>query len=209
MPGNWSWEVDSEQGMGKPTDKGEGDYFLKFLHGRDPDVMVPFLIALSKSRTLFSWLAPGARVIGVPKWADQDLPWVTLVDDLHPTARGPNSFDQQSLKWWTVVASILVVDAATPTAQLYETLGSLVAKGYLMLIVQTVEARRPCWQDYFITVRPAGAAVVVMHHLKSARPEGPKQVLRTGRLGDDFKSDRPVLRAGYLQRSAHRFNFHK
>jgi hypothetical protein len=190
MSRNRRWKLDSVQ-CAKTTASGAGDEFLKFLRGRDPDVMGPFLVALNKSRSLFSWLTPGARVIGVPDWAGEDLPWVTLVDDLHAAARGPTSFDQPSLKWWTVGASLLVVDAATPTARLYEAFGSWVAKGYLMLLVQTVEARRLQWQEYFGSVRSADEPAVVMHLLKSNRPGGPKHVLRTGRLGDDFVSDRP------------------
>ena len=84
MSRNRHWKMETEQPIGTTGATGESDKFLKFLRGRDLDVMGPFLVALKKRRSLFSWLTPGARVIGMPDWAGQDLPWVTLVDDLHP-----------------------------------------------------------------------------------------------------------------------------
>jgi hypothetical protein len=90
----------------------DGAEFSEFLRSRDPQVMGPLMLALNKSRTLFSWLTPGTRVIGVPGWAGQDLPWLTLIDDLHAEAAGPTSFDQRSLEWWTNHAVALIVDAA-------------------------------------------------------------------------------------------------
>src|ERR1700730_1863017 len=92
----------------------DGAEFTEFFRSHDPQVMGPLMLALNKSRTLFSWLTPGSRVFGVPEWAGEDLPWLTLVDDLHAEAVGPTSFDQQSLAWWTNRAVALMVDAAKP-----------------------------------------------------------------------------------------------
>jgi hypothetical protein len=172
-----------------PRDRAE---FTEFFRSRDPQIMGPLMLALNKSRTLFSWLTPGSRVFGVPQWGGEDLPWLTIIDDLDPAALGPPSFDAHSLEWWATRAEMLVVDAATPTVHLYKALGSSVAMGRLVLIVQTVETRRLLWHRYFVSVRPPTARTAMMHHLKNTRPGGPKQVLRAGGLHDDFVSDRPI-----------------
>jgi hypothetical protein len=177
---------------GERTVPRDGAEFSEFFRSRDPQVMGPLMLALNKSRTLFSWLTPGSRVFGVPQWAGEYLPWLTIIDDLHPAASGPPSFDAHSLEWWATRAEALLIDAATPTVHLYETLGSQVALGRLVLIVQTVETRRLLWHRYFVSVRPPTARTAMMHHLKNTRPGGPKQVLRAGGLHDDFVSDRPI-----------------
>ena len=70
-----------------------------------------------------------------------------------------------------------------------------------MLLVQTVEARRLWWQKFFVSVCSPGAPVFVMHHLRTTQPGGPKQVLRTGRLGHPLciRSTRP--KGGRAERS--------
>jgi hypothetical protein len=182
-------------GTGKAGNPRPETKFEEFVRGHDPKVMEPLMVALSKRRTLFSWLTPGKSVVGVPDWAGEDLPWLTLIDDLHSEASGPTSFDSPSLKWWSTRAGVLVIDAATPTGKLYAALGSQAADGYLTLIVQTVEARRLLWHEYFVSVRPPDMPTLIVHHLKKPGPEGPKQVLRAGKLDDDFVSDRPIGRA--------------
>lgn len=159
---------------------------FEFLRVRDPQVMGPLLEALSASRTLFSCLPPGKRVIGVPEWAGKDLPWITVVDDLHVAAAGPTSFDQPFLEWWTNRAVSLIVDAATPVPDFYEFLGSSAAKGYRELLVQTVEARRLLWHEYFRRVRGPGRPAVVIDGMNNPGPGVPRQLLRVGRIGDDF-----------------------
>jgi hypothetical protein len=183
------------RGIGKAGNTRSKNKFEEFVRGHDPKVMEPLMVALGKSRTLFSWLTPGRRVIGVPHWAGKDLPWLTLIDDLHSEASGPTSFDSASLKWWSTRAGVLVIDAATPTGELYATFGSQAADGYLTLIVQPLEARRLLWHEYLVSVRPPDMPTLMVHHLKKSGPEGPKQVLRAGKPGDDFVSDRPIGRA--------------
>lgn len=188
MSRNRRWKLREIQ----PDCTGDGAEFVEFVRSHDPEMMGPLTVALSQRRTLFSWLTPGKRVLGLPDWVDQNLQWLTLVDDLGVAATGPNSFDHLSLKWWITRAYVLVVDAAPPTARLYEAPGSLAADGYLMLIVQTTKDRRLLWQNYFISVRPPDAPTYVVHHLVSRRPGGPKQLVRTGGLWSDFVSDRPI-----------------
>jgi hypothetical protein len=166
----------------------------EFLSVRDPQVMGPLLQALSPRRALFSCLPPGTRVIGVPAWAGEDLPWLTIVDDLHAAAAGPTSFDPQSLEWWATRASLLFIDAATPQTHIYSMLGKIAAEGHLVFIVQTVEARRPQWHEYFVSVCSPTLQRLVMHQLRCTQPGKPAQVIRMGGLGDDFASDRPVVR---------------
>jgi hypothetical protein len=40
----------------------DGAEFTEFFRSRDPQIMGPLMLALNKSRTLFSWLTPGSRV---------------------------------------------------------------------------------------------------------------------------------------------------
>src|ERR1700730_15372628 len=164
----------------------DGAEFSEFLRGRDPQVMGPLLLALSKSRTLFSWLTPGTRVIGVPGWTRQDLPWLTLVDDLHTEAAGPTSFDQRSLEWWTNHAVALIVDAAKALPNFYEFLGSSVATGQRTPLVQTVEIRRLLWHVYFRSARTPGVPAAVIDLMNKPESGVPRQLLRVGQLGDDF-----------------------
>jgi hypothetical protein len=161
------------------------------LRGRDPEVMCSLFQQIKGPRAVLSWLIPAKTLFGLPYHYDV-LPWITIVDDLDPTAMGPASFDGYSLEWWATRADAIAIDAATPTVPFYDALGSLAARGLLVLIVQTVEARRLLWHQYFVSVRPPGMRTMMMHHLKNTRPGGPKQVARMGRLYDDFVSDRPV-----------------
>ena len=173
----------------KWTVSGDG---VDVLHGRDPEVMWSLMEQIKPRRAVLSWLTPGKPLFGLPYYFD-GLPWLTIVDDLDPAAAGPDSFDGYSLEWWATRAGPIAIDAATPTVSFYERLGSLAAEGHLVLIVQTVEARRLPWHEYFVSVRPPGTPTIMMHHLKNPRPDGPKQVTRIGGLYDDFVSDRPFL----------------
>jgi hypothetical protein len=169
----------------------DGADFSEFLRSRDPQVMGPLMLALNKSRTLFSWLTPGTSVIGVPGWAGQDLPWLTLIDDLHAQAADPTSFDQRSLEWWTHRAVALIVDAARALPSFYETVGSTVASGQRALLVQTVEVRRLLWHEYFRSARAPGVPAVVVDLMNNPNAGVPRQLLRVGRLGDDFGPNGP------------------
>jgi hypothetical protein len=122
-------------------------------------------------KAVLSWLSPGKPLFGLPYDFD-GLPWLTIVDDLDPTAAGPESFDRYSLEWWATRAGPIAIDAATPTVPFYEGLGSLAAEGHLVLIVQTVEARRLRWHDYFMSLRPPGPPTMMMHHFKNTQPNG-------------------------------------
>jgi hypothetical protein len=168
-----------------------GAEFSEFLRSRDPQVMGPLMLALNKSRTLFSWLTPGTRVIGVPEWAGEDLPWLTLIDDLHAEVTGPTSFDQRSLEWWTKHAVALIVDAAKALPNFYEFLGSSVAAGQRALLVQTVEVRRLLWHEYFRSARAPGVPAVVIDLTNKPESGVSRQLLRVGRLGDDFGPNGP------------------
>jgi hypothetical protein len=165
----------------------------ELLNRRDPETMGALLSALNKSRTLFSWLTPETKVIGVPSWADKDLPWLTLVDDLGSGAAGLPSFDADSLKWWATRAGPIAIDAATPTPSLYVMLGSMAADGYLVLIIQTVESRRRLWHQYFVSIRVPTARTLMMHRMKDPQPGGPKHILKIGDLHADFERDVPIL----------------
>jgi hypothetical protein len=166
-----------------PTD---GDEFSEFLNSRDPQVMGPLLQSLSNRRALFSVLPPGKRVIGMPAWVSRDLPWLTIVDDLHAAAAGPPSFDQPSLEWWTNRAVALIVDAAKPRPDFYEFLGSSVAKGQRLLLVQTVEVRRLLWHEYFRRARAPSRPAAVIDLMNNPGPGAPRQLLRMGQISDDF-----------------------
>jgi hypothetical protein len=181
----------------KWTVSGDG---VDILHGRDPEVMWSLLEQLKPRRAVLSWLTPGKPLFGL-LYPFEGLPWLTIVDDLEPAAAGPDSFDGYSLEWWATRAGPIAIDAATPTVPLYKMLGSLAADGLLVLIVQTVEERRLPWHQYVRSVRPAGARTFMMHHLKNTRGEGPKQILRTGELDEDFVSDRPFLTSSISLRS--------
>jgi hypothetical protein len=157
--------------IGGRTVSGDG---VELLRGRDPEVMWTLLQQLRSRRAVLSWLTPGKPLFGLPNSfnQNQDMPWLTIVDDLDPAAAGPPSFGAHSLEWWATRAGPIAIDAATPTVRLYKMLGSLAAKGYLVLVVQTVETRRLLWHQYFVTVRPLGARTAMMHHLKNTRPGG-------------------------------------
>jgi hypothetical protein len=159
----------------------------EFLRGRDPDAMAALVLALEKRRTLFSWLTPGTRVKGVPDWADQRLPWLTLVDDRAESAAGPASFDKSSLEWWINNRALaLVVDAAKPLPSLYEMLPCFPKDGQGILIVETVEARRLIWHEYFRAAAAPGIHAAVVDIMNASGPGKLRQLLRVGRLGDDF-----------------------
>ena len=93
MSPNRRWKLREIQ----PDCTGDGAEFVEFVRSHDPEMMGPLTVALSQRRTLFSWLTPGKRVLGLPDWVDQNLQWLTLVDDLGVAATGPNSFDHLSL----------------------------------------------------------------------------------------------------------------
>jgi hypothetical protein len=171
---------------------------IKFLRGRDPAVMGPMLQTLAPRRAVFSWLTPGVRLIGLPPFADPDMPWLTMIDDLDHDAAGPPSFDPASLQWWAEQAQVFLVDAATPRVHLYKKIARLAADGYLVLAVQTIEERRLVWHKHFATVHPPGEKACVFHQIKSLVLGGPEQVVRMGTLSDDFEAARPVLSGGKL-----------
>ena len=171
----------------KWTVSGDG---VDVLHGRDPEVMWALLEQIKPYRAVLSWLMPEKPLFGL-LYPFEGLPWITIVDDQDAAATGPDSFDQYSLEWWATRAGPIVIDAATPTVRLYKTLGSMAADGLLVLIVQTIEARRLQWHQYFVSIRPPNAPTMMIHHLRNTRGEGPKQILRVGRLHDDFLTDRP------------------
>ena len=160
-----------------------------FIRGRHPEVMWSLIQQIRGRRAVLSWLTPAKPLFGLPYHWD-GLPWLTIVDDLDPAAAGPDSFDGYSLEWWATRAGPIAIDAATPTVSFYEPLGELAAAGHLVLIVQTVEERRPPWHQYFVSDRRPGMPTMMMHYLKNPRPNGPKQVARIGGLHDDFESDR-------------------
>ena len=174
---------------GKWTVTGNG---VEFLRGRDPEVMYRLMQKLMPRKAVLSWLTPGKPLFGLPRHLDGS-PWLTIVDDIDPVAAGPESFDKDSLKGWAIRAQVIAVDAAAPKVKVYETLGSLAADGRLVLVVQTVEARRLQWHQYFVFVRPPGTPTMMMHHLNNPRSDGPRQIVRMGGLHDDFESDRPIL----------------
>ena len=151
---------------------------IKFLRGRDPNVLGPMLLTLAPRRALFSWLTPGVPLIGLPSFAHPNMPWLTMIDDLDPGAAGPPSFDQASLKWWAEQAQVFLIDAATPHVRMYKMIGRFAADGYLVLAVQTIEERRLVWHNYFAAIHRPGEKAYVFHQIKSPVLGGPKQVVR-------------------------------
>ena len=199
MSRNRKQKADRDEGLGITAPTGDAADFFAFLRGRDPGVMGSLLRALEKRRTLFSWLTPGRRVIGVPNWAGLHQPWLTLVDDrAHAAAAGPDSFDRPSLEWWANRRALaLVVDATKPLAWLYERLPMYPADGQGVLIVQTVEDRRVVWHEYLRGACAPGMHAVVIDIMTNPRPGTQSQLLRVGRLGDDFGPKGPSSRGSF------------
>jgi hypothetical protein len=180
--------ISRSNGTNKTIIRTDYPPFAEFLRERDPDVMVALSEAFKKRRTLFSWLTPGTIVKGIPAWAGPHLPWLTLVDDLiHRAAAGPDSFDKPSLDWWINNRALaLVVDAAKSLPEFYGLLPSFPANGQGILVVQTVEGRRLIWHEYFRAAASPGIHVAVVDMMNTSGPGKPRQLLRGGRLGDDF-----------------------
>jgi hypothetical protein len=143
---------------------------------------------------VLSFLTPGTPTSGVPDWAGEDVPWLTMVDDiLHTAAAGPSSFDQRSLEWWVSHAVCLAVDAGTKVVpDFYDHLTSLVkVDGATVLAVQTVEARRLLWHKYFQGLRAPDPDTVVMDVMNDPTHGAPIQLFRMGEMGDDFGPNGP------------------
>jgi hypothetical protein len=76
------------------------------------------------------------------------IPWIVLIDDRHPGAEGPSSFDAGTLRWLFSDAFQIAVDAAEPHAGIYEYLVEEGLKRKRILIIQTVESRREVWREF-------------------------------------------------------------
>jgi hypothetical protein len=127
----------------------------EFLRRRDPAVMGTLMRALGRHGALLSWLTPEYAPCGLPSWVSPGAPWLTLIDDLDASSSGPESFDEESVQWWNMRASVIAIDTGVPTVPFYWWLGSLTATN-LVIVVQTIEARRLLWHKYFELSRPLG-----------------------------------------------------
>jgi hypothetical protein len=186
--------ISRSRGANKTALRSRNPKLSELPHRRDQEAMGPSKQALARHRAVLSWLTPGIPASGVPDWAGQDVPWLTVVDDiLHAAAAGPSSFDQRSLEWWVNQAVCLVVDAGTKVVlDFYDHLISLVkVHGATVLVVQTVEARRLLWHKYFQGLRAPGADTVVMDVMNDPTRGAPIQLFRMGEMGDDFGPNGP------------------
>jgi hypothetical protein len=165
----------------------------EMLRGRPPEMMTPLFRALVSQRGLLTWLLPGIRTIGVPRFAHPDVVWLTMVDDLDPAAAGPGSFDTETIQWWAQRAEVFIVDAMKPHTKKYLGPAAVFAQGRLVLVVQTPEARREEWHQFFREVRDASTPNLVMDFMNSTVPGAPHHRLRMGSLGTEFPADAPFI----------------
>jgi hypothetical protein len=192
-PSERNLSKNSSEGAKKSSLRSENPKLSILPRDRDQGGTGSYKIALARHPVL-SFLNPGTPDSGIPDWAGQDVPWLTVVDDRsHAAAAGPTSFDQRSLEWWISHAICLAVDAGTKAVlAFYDHLISLVKKyEATALVVQTVEARRLVWHEYFRGLRAPGADTVVMDVIDDPTRGAPFQLHRMGEMGDDFGPNGP------------------
>lgn len=165
------------------------------LRGRDPAIMWPLLRSLHSQGGLLTWLVPHYRTIGIPSFADPDVQWLTMVDDLDPIIAGPSSFDSETLHWWVERAEVLVVDAAMPHPKKFVFPAGMLEQGALVLVVQTPEERREGWHQFIREVRDATIPALVIDIMDSTIPGANRCRLRYGELGTEFAADAPYIPA--------------
>ena len=76
------------------------------------------------------------------------ISWIVILDDRHPEAAGPGSFDADTLRWLFSDAFQIAVDAAEPCMPIYEYIVEEALKGRRILIIHTIESRRAVWREF-------------------------------------------------------------
>lgn len=124
--------------LGPPTPRA---IFIDLPEGEDARIAIPLVLGYMQWRRM----RPG-RDLDQPAVS---IPWLVIIDDRFHGARGPESFDHETVRWLFKDAHRVAVDSADLHQGLYEYIvWEGVDQNLRQLIVQTVESRRVIWREF-------------------------------------------------------------